>query len=28
MDIDEIMEAQSDLVKIVVKLKPLAVVKG
>jgi len=27
-DIDEVMEAQSDLVKIVVKLKPLAVVKG
>ena len=27
-DIDEVMAAQSDLVKIIAKLKPLAVVKG
>jgi len=27
-DIDEVMEAQKDLVKIEVKLTPLAVVKG
>ena len=27
-DIDEVIKAESDLVKVVTKLKPLAVVKG